>query len=133
MVEAVKPGQSARLPPFPIGWYAVGFSEEFANGSVSTRSLAGRELLVFRTERGEVSAMDPICPHLGAHMGHGGKVVGESVRCPFHGFRFGVDGTCVATGYDTKPPKVRAKTWPVLENHGVVLVYYDPHGQTPAF
>lgn len=133
MTEGVQPGQATRLPPFPKGWYAVGFSEEFPRGAVETRELGGRELLVFRTEGGAISAMDPVCPHLGAHMGHGGTVEGESIRCPFHAFRFTVDGTCVATGYATNPPRVKARTWPVMENHGVVLVYLDPTGGSPAF
>ena len=127
------PLERPRLPPYPRGWYAVGFSDEFRKGSVETRRLAGRELLVFRTESGAVAAMDPICPHLGAHMGHGGTVEGETIRCPFHGFRFGVDGACVATGYNSKPPRVTASTWPIIERHGVVLVYSDITGQPPAF
>ena len=126
-------GEATRLPPFPLGWYAVGFSSEFARGTVQTRTLGGRELLIARTESGRLSAMDPICPHLGAHMGHGGTVVGESVRCPFHGFRFGTDGACVATGYDTKPPKVSVATKVVHESCGVVLVFLDPRGGSPTF
>ncbi|NUP07226.1 MAG: Rieske 2Fe-2S domain-containing protein [Polyangiaceae bacterium] len=133
MVEANLPGHPSKLPPFPRGWYAIGLSEEFARGQVATRQLVGKELVVFRTRQGVVSVMDPICPHLGAHMGHGGTVEGESLRCPFHGFRFGVDGTCVATGYATNPPKVKARTWHVRENHGAVLVYFDPDGLAPTF
>ena len=28
------------------------------------------------------------CPHMGAHLGFGGRVVGEAIRCPMHGFSF---------------------------------------------
>jgi nitrite reductase/ring-hydroxylating ferredoxin subunit len=132
MVE-VEPELPTTLAPYPVGWYSVGFSEEFPRGAVVTRRLGGKEVLVARTASGAVTAMDPICPHLGAHMGHGGTVEGETVRCPFHGFRFGVDGACVATGYDTKAPRVSVNTWPIQENHGVVLVYLDPRGQPPVF
>ncbi|NUO48345.1 MAG: Rieske (2Fe-2S) protein [Polyangiaceae bacterium] len=122
-----------RLPPFPKGWYSIGFSDELPPGSVTTHKLAGRELVVFRTESGELSAVDPICPHLGAHLGHGGSVTGETLRCPFHGFLFGTDGACVATSYGTKPPKVRARTWSILENHDTVFVWFDPKGEPPSF
>ena len=37
--------------------------------------------------------MEAHCKHLGAHIGHGGKVVGDCVECPFHGWRWGPDGT----------------------------------------
>ncbi len=126
-------GEAARLPPFPKGWYAPAFSREIPNGGVETRRLAGKEIVLFRTRFGELSAVDPVCPHLGAHMGKGGTVEGETLRCPFHAFRFGVDGVCVATGYGTKPPKISAKTWPVVERHGVVLVWWDPAGGAPSF
>lgn len=124
---------SAALPPFPKGWYAVGYSDEIASGSVQTCRLASREVVVFRTRSGELSAVDPICPHLGAHFGHGGTVDGETLRCPFHAFRFDTKGACVATGYGTKPPRVSARTWPIAENHGVVFVWWDPSGAPPSF
>lgn len=133
MIEPVAPGQPTRLPPFPRGWYAVGFSEEFPPGAVVTRKLAGKEVVLYRTQSGAINAVDPICPHLGAHLGHGGSVVGETLRCPFHGFRFDRSGSCVATGYDTTPPRVRATTWPIEENHGVVLLHFDRDGGAPAF
>jgi hypothetical protein len=66
-------------------------------------------------------------------MGHGGTVEGDTLRCPFHGFRFGTDGACVATGYGTKPPRVSARTWHVVENHGAVLAWADPRGGAPTF
>ncbi|MBK6520696.1 MAG: Rieske (2Fe-2S) protein [Polyangiaceae bacterium] len=133
MVDVPGPGQAARLPPFPQGWYCLAYSDELARGAVLNRRLGGKELLLFRTESGAISAMAPICPHLGAHMGHGGRVEGETLRCPFHAFRFAVDGTCVATGYGTTPPKVKASTWHATENHGAVLVWFDPDGRPPSF
>jgi len=126
-------GEAARLPPFPKGWYAVGFSNEVRPGQVVTRKLAGKEIVLFRTERGAIAGVDPVCPHLGAHLGVGGTVEGETLRCPFHAFRFGVDGMCVATGYGTKAPKVSAKTWSVVERHGVILAWSGPSGAAPCF
>ena len=32
--------------------------------------------------------MDAHCPHLGAHLAVGGRVEGECLRCPFHGWKF---------------------------------------------
>jgi len=49
--------------------------------------------VVWRGESGKSYAADAYCPHLGAHLGVGGKVSGECIKCPFHGWSFhGEDG-----------------------------------------
>jgi phenylpropionate dioxygenase-like ring-hydroxylating dioxygenase large terminal subunit len=118
----------------PSGWFAVAMSDELRPGGVLPRTAFGRELVVFRTEQGAVHVLDAHCPHLGAHLGHGGKVQGEVLRCPFHAFCFDGKGQCVSTPYGTKiPPRARLRTWPVQERNGMVLVYHDPTGAVPTW
>jgi nitrite reductase/ring-hydroxylating ferredoxin subunit len=120
--------------PTPNSWYAVAFSDELKPGGVVARTVAEQDLVVFRTASGVACAFDAYCPHLGAHMGFGGKVVGETLRCPFHAFRYDTAGACVATGYGTKPPPTaHAHVWPVREEAGVVFVYYDSLGGPPTW
>ena len=38
-----------------------------------------------------------------------------------------------STGYGTKPPRVAARTWHIVENHGAVLVWADRRGGPPTF
>lgn len=122
------------LHPFPNGWYAVGFSDEVRAGEVITRLLAGTELVVFRTEAGAVAVLDAHCPHLGAHLGMGGTVQDDCLRCPFHGFEFDGSGRCVATGYGTPVPAgLSARSWPVRETDGVILVWHHLRGDAPDF
>ena len=116
----------------PATWYAVGFSSDLPRGRVLSAVFAGSEVVLFRTESGAFAMLAAYCPHLGAHMGHGGSVVGDTLRCPFHGFCFDREGACVATGYGTKaPPKARVRSWPVRERHGVLLAYHDPRAREP--
>jgi len=97
-----------------------------------SRSFVGRELVLWRTRSGRAVASDAYCPHLGAHLGHGGRVQGEQLRCAFHGFRFDADGRCVATGYDSKPPPTATMaTWPVREVNGMIVVYHGADGAAP--
>lgn len=126
-------GQRTTLP-IPNSWYAIAFSSELKPGAVLARTLAEREIVVFRTRSGQPCAMDAYCPHLGAHMGLGGNVAGETIRCPFHGFRYDTTGACVATGYGTKPPPTaRAQVWALRETNGIVYVYYDSQNRAPAW
>ena len=126
--------QPAELPPYPDGWYAVGLASELAPGGLMSRTFCGNEIVLFRTSSGEVAAVDAYCPHLGAHLGCGGRVSEETIECPFHAFRFDTKGTCVATGYGTKPPpKAVLGTWPVLELNHWLLVWFDSEGLGPAW
>jgi nitrite reductase/ring-hydroxylating ferredoxin subunit len=117
----------------PSGWYCVGAVGNFAKETVSTRRLGGRDIVVLCTEAGHLAALDAYCPHLGAHLGKGGRIDGETIRCPFHGFCFDASGVCTKTPYGIQPRKVRARSYPVLVVHGVALAYFHPRGLEPTW
>ena len=48
----------------------------------------------YRGMSGKVHILDAFCPHLGAHLGVGGSVVEEDIRCPFHSWTFNGAGVC---------------------------------------
>ncbi len=116
----------------PAGWYVVATSQEVEPGQVVCRRYFDRELAVYRTQGGEVSVIDAYCPHMGAHLGKLGKVEGETLRCGFHGFRYGLDGHCVATEYDSPPPEgARLRRWEHREFYGLILVWFHPLDDPP--
>ncbi len=122
--------------PYPTGWYLVATSSEVAVGSVTPLRLFGRDLVVFRTASGQAVVTDAHCPHMGAHLGYGGQVHGETIRCPFHHWSFGVDGACVEVPYapvGAAPPTVGLSCWPVHETSGLVLVHHSEHGRAPSW
>jgi 3-ketosteroid 9alpha-monooxygenase subunit A len=124
----------SQVSGYPRGWFVVCFSDELAAGGVSRLRYFGRELVAFRGEDGAAHVLDAYCPHLGAHLGVGGKVAGNCVQCPFHAWRFDGDGRCVEIPYATKiPPRAQVGSWPVCERNGVVLVHHDPAGNPPGF
>jgi phenylpropionate dioxygenase-like ring-hydroxylating dioxygenase large terminal subunit len=94
----IKPAEESvemsRFPfGIPLGWYPVAWSFELERGAVAKRRYFARELVVYRGESGEAFVLDAHCPHLGAHLGVGGKVEGDTIRCPFHGWRFSGAGS----------------------------------------
>ncbi len=122
------------FPNNPTGWFAVGFSTDFADGAVVTKQVFGQELVLYRGGDGVLHARDSHCPHLGAHLGHGGRVEGNTLRCPFHGWCFDSAGQCVTIPGATKiPPKATLRVWPLLERNGVVLVHHHPTGAAPGW
>lgn len=66
-------------------------------------SFPGEQLAVFRGQDGKAYVLDAYCPHLGANLAVGGRVVGSCIECPFHGWQFqGNDGKCVRVPYAEK-------------------------------
>ena len=66
-------------------------------------TISGLQLAVFRDEHGTSHAIDAYCPHMGANLAVGGRVIGDCIECPFHGWKFrGHDGKCVSIPYADK-------------------------------
>lgn len=120
-------------PDFPMGWYSVERSHGLAVGEVKPVQAFDRELVLYRTRKGQAALQDAFCPHLGAHLGHEGRVVGESVRCPFHGWQFSAaDGKCNHIPYcDEIPERAQLRTWPVQEKNGEIYVWFHPENTAP--
>ncbi len=118
--------------PFPDGWFFVCYSHELPRGKLFTKTFMGQEIVAFRGADERVAVSDAYCPHLGAHMGRrGGCVEGDAIKCPFHGFRFNVDGQCVSTPYGEPPKAAKLKRWTVQEVNGFIFAYYDAEGREP--
>ena len=119
---------------YPNGWFQVAYSSELASGQIVPLSYFGKELILFRGENSEASVLDAFCPHLGAHIGHGGKVVGDSVRCPFHAWEFNGKGECTKVPYAQKTPgKARLSPWHTIERNGLIMVWYHGDGVAPTW
>jgi len=120
------------FPAFPDGWFQVAYADELGPGQLLPLSYFGTELVLFRGEDGRARVLDAWCPHLGAHIGHGGRVVGDTVRCPFHGWRFDGSGACVEVPYASRiPPAARLGCWPVVERNGLLMVWHHAEGKPP--
>ena len=123
-----------RLPPFPNGWFRVASSTDVPPGAVRPLRYFGRDLVAFRATDGRVRVLDAHCPHLGAHLGHGGCVEGDGVRCPFHGWLIGGDGRCAdIPGEQRIPSRATIRAWPVREVNGLVLVWHHGLASAPTW
>jgi nitrite reductase/ring-hydroxylating ferredoxin subunit len=120
------------LNPYPNGWYVLERSDVLKKGQIINKKFVGEEIVLYRLENGQACASTAFCPHLGAHLGHGGKIVGDCIKCPFHDFEFNADGICTKTGYSTKPPpKARLRMFELQEKNGFILIWHDMQGNSP--
>lgn len=120
--------------PYPNSWIQIGWSHEIKRGQVRSIRALGRELVLFRGDDGGAHVLDAFCPHLGAHLGVGGTVVGGELRCPFHGWQFDGQGACTRIPHAQRiPARARVAAFPVREVNGLIFLWHDAAGRAPWF
>ncbi|WP_329075023.1 Rieske 2Fe-2S domain-containing protein [Streptomyces niveus] len=108
----------------------MGLTGEVKPAQVVARRLGSQDVVLWRTAQGALHANRPYCPHLGAHLGVGGTVQGDTLVGPFHGFRFDTTGACVRS-YDAAPVKASLHTVEVREMCGFILAWNHHAGAPP--
>jgi phenylpropionate dioxygenase-like ring-hydroxylating dioxygenase large terminal subunit len=102
-------------------WLVCCEDSQLGKHSLSVNVL-GTPLVVFRSSTGVVVAEDR-CPHRNAPLSLG-RVRRGVLTCPYHGWRFGNDGRCVAAPglCAGDPPDVALRCWRVQEFDGWIWV-----------
>jgi len=127
-------------------WQPAALLDEFdprldprmAERPVKAVRLLGQDLVLFRDATGRFGLLDRDCPHRGADLAFG-RFEGDGLRCPFHGWKFAADGTCLQTPAEpslggvgsTLCQRVRQRSYPVRVQSGVVFAWLGPEDGTP--
>src|SRR3989338_2212937 len=114
-------------------WVAVGLSRDLPAGVAMPALWQGRELAVWRSASGKLSAWNDRCPHRGMRLSHG-FVRGETLACIYHGWVYGTSGSCIhiPAHPDLVPPAtIKAETFLCVEAGGGVWVGAAGGARTP--
>ena len=119
----------------PDQWYAVLSSGQAKPGRPLGVTRLGEKLVFWRDRQGQVHTLRDFCPHRGVALSSG-KVVGDQIQCPFHGFEYDPSGRCTflpAIGSSMSIPKqFQAQGYPLYEAHGFIFLYWgSPQGELP--
>ncbi len=96
--------------------------------------LLGEDLVAFRDSQGRIGLLDEFCPHRRASL-FLARNEESGLRCVYHGWKFDVAGSCL--DMMNEPPdsdfkdKVRIKSYPTVEQGGVVWAYLGEEGKQP--
>jgi phenylpropionate dioxygenase-like ring-hydroxylating dioxygenase large terminal subunit len=116
-------------------WQPVVLSSELGELPKRLRIL-GEDLVAFRDKSGEIGVMELHCPHRGTSLEFG--LVGEKgIRCCYHGWLFGCDGTILETPGEPADSTLKDRlfhgAYPVHEHAGLVFAYMGPPEKQPPF
>jgi phthalate 4,5-dioxygenase len=97
--------------------------------------LLGENFVAFRDGNGRVGLLEEQCCHRGASLTVG-RVEDCGIRCLYHGWLFGADGTVLETPNVADPrfkERFRARAFPVREAGGMIWTYLGDQSQQPPF
>ena len=127
---------------FPRGWFMVAAADELKDRPIAVHFF-GQELALYRGKSGRVVLLDAYCAHMGTHLARNntsyvvqdGQIEGDSIRCPYHAWRYGPDGKCDNIPYydGTIPKAACIRSWPVIERMGCVFAWHDPENAAPGY
>ena len=119
----------------PDQWYALLEAKQVPPHRPVGVIRLGEKMVFWRDAQGKIACAVDQCPHRGAALS-AGKLRGDCVECPFHGFQFNSTGLCTmipANGRNAEVPQAfRLRAYPVIEKHGLVYVWWgEPRAEYP--
>ncbi len=106
-------------------WYPVCTAEELTSDEPLPVQLLGLRFVAFRDSADKAHVLSDTCIHRGGSLSHG-KVQGDCVACPYHGWQFDGDGKCQHIPFegDAKPPaRAKVDAYPTEERYGIVFAF----------
>jgi phenylpropionate dioxygenase-like ring-hydroxylating dioxygenase large terminal subunit len=100
-------------------WYLAGRSQALARGAVQRLVLDGLPWALFRTAGGAACLIQDRCAHRGMPLS-AGRVCGEQIECPYHGWRYDGAGQLAAVPAFEPRPDCALPRLQVRESQGFI-------------
>jgi phenylpropionate dioxygenase-like ring-hydroxylating dioxygenase large terminal subunit len=103
-------------------WYVAAWDHEVGR-SMLRRTILDQPVVLYRTVEGKAVALEDRCCHRQAQLSMG-KLIGNLVKCPYHGLEFDPSGACVKIpSQDRIPPSAKVKSYPIVEKHHWIWIW----------
>lgn len=108
-------------------WYPLVRAADLRIGAAVPVDVMGQSLVVFRSQANELGVIKRHCCHMGGDLSRG-QVTEGGIRCPIHGWEFGVSGERVLhKGQQRVDANACQESLHCTERHGVVFAFFGPH------
>lgn len=113
-------------------WYVAAWDHEVTR-TLKRRVILDEPVLLFRKDDGTAVALEDRCCHRQAPLSMG-KLIGNVVKCPYHGLEFDTSGKCVKIpSQDMVPTSAKVRAFPIVEkNHWLWIWMGDAAKADPA-
>lgn len=105
-------------------WHPIALVEALQPGTVQRVRLLDQDLVLWRGANGTIQVWEDRCPHRSVRLS-GGKVVENTIVCPYHGMVYNSEGRCIKVpahpSYEP-PRQACARSYPIQEQYGLVFV-----------
>ena len=102
-------------------WYVAALSRDIGDKLVA-RIILAEKIVLYRTSNKTIVALEDACPHRKLPLSKGRKI-GDHIECGYHGMQFDCSGACVLAPTQEIVPRVKIKTYPVVEKWGLVWIW----------
>lgn len=128
---------------YPRGWFVIAEANEIDDGPIAI-TFFDKDFALYRGKSGRVVCLDAYCKHMGTHLAAsntahiaatGDLIEGDSIRCPYHAWRYSAEGDVDDIPYHDGPcPKSASlESYPVREVMGTIMMWHHPEGGEPEF
>jgi 5,5'-dehydrodivanillate O-demethylase len=109
-------------------WHPIAVAAELDGRPPRHVRMLGEDLVLYKGDGG-YGLLAARCAHRGASLAYG-RIEGDNIRCPYHGWMYARDGKCVEQpaepGNSTYKDRVRQTAYPVQKLAGLLFAYMGP-------
>jgi 5,5'-dehydrodivanillate O-demethylase oxygenase subunit len=118
-------------PGTPMGellrryWHPIASATELEQEPVQYVRLLGEDLVLFKSEKGDMGLIGRRCAHRNMALEYG--IPQENgLRCPYHGWTFDTQGRCVDMPFEPATLPLKIPAYKVQELGGLIFAYLGP-------
>jgi vanillate O-demethylase monooxygenase subunit len=104
-------------------WYVAAWSHNLQCNRPLGVQIIGEPIVLWRTERGKIVALEDRCVHRLAPLSLG-RCEGDKLRCMYHGLVYNMSGAVTEIpGQEVIPQQAIVRSFPVVEKHSWIWVW----------